>query len=81
MPIATMKPNLLRRLNADFETAPVVEHGPNVFTSQDYRQAVSIRRSAAQERINELIRRKSVRRVLVKSPSGLHRAYEYLGKD
>ena len=74
------KSNLLTRLRADFETVPVVERTSNVFTTGDYMRAVGIGRSAAQQRIADLMKRHEIRKVKVKLPEGLGSAFEYIGK-
>lgn len=73
--------SLLQRLNSEFEVAPLVEKGPNVFTTQEYMRAVNIGLSTANRRINELLRRKKVRLVKVRQAVGPRHAYEFLGDE
>ena len=77
----TAHKTVFQKINAPFETAPVVEYGPNVFSMEDYGRSVNISLSQANRRVNELLRRKTVRRVMVKTPAGLRERYEYLGED
>ena len=78
----TAHKTVFQKINAPFETAPVVEHSSNVFTIQDYCAAIGISEMTARRRIDELLRRTEVRKVKVKSERGLLKpAFEYLGRD
>ena len=76
----TAPKTLLQRINESVDPTPVIEHNPNVFTTQDYCRAIGIAETTAFRRIQELLRKNEIRKVKVRSDRGLQRAFEYLGE-